>query len=149
MSTAPVSQEQLAPAGRVWRVGAIAAAIAAVVNVIIWLIASVLGVPFNISPPQLPPIPFAIPVVLATVVGVLAGTLVLTLMPRFSQRPITTFRTVAIIALVLSFAQPLLLLTGAMPTSGPVGIETIIVLEIMHVAAGAVAIYFLTTRTRA
>jgi hypothetical protein len=70
-------------------------------------------------------------------------------MPRFSQWPISTFRIVAIIALVLSFAQPLLLTSGMMPTAAPVGIGTILVLELMHIVAGVAAIYLLTTRGRA
>lgn len=149
MSTASPVPEQLVSNGRIWQTGVLAAAVASIVNVIIWLVASAIGIPFNISPPQLPPIPFAIPVVMATTVGVLAGTLLLTLLPRFSRRPITSFRTVAIIALVASLAQPLLLTSGVMPLSEPVGLATIVALEVMHIVAGVITIYFLTTRTRA
>ncbi|MDZ4769655.1 MAG: DUF6069 family protein [Chloroflexota bacterium] len=142
-------QERIAPAARVWTIGVTAAVIASVINVIIYAIASALGVTFNISPAGMPPIPFAVIVVGATVIGVLVGTLVFTLMPRFTQRPVSLFRTVAIVVLILSLAQPLLLMTGMMPTPEPVTIGTIIALELMHIAAGATAIYLLTTRARA
>jgi lysylphosphatidylglycerol synthetase-like protein (DUF2156 family) len=149
MSVATQSDERLAPAGRIWQTGLLAAAVAAVINLVIYFIAQAAGVNFNFMPPEMPAPPFAMAVIFATFVGVLLGTLVFSLMPRFSQRPVSTFRIVAIVALVLSFAQPFLLTTGMMPTAGPVGIGTVLVLELMHLVAGAAAIYFLTTRGRA
>ncbi len=140
--------ETLAPAGRIWMTGLLAGVIAGIANLVIYFIANALGVAFNIAPPDLPAPPFPLMVVLISIVFILIGTFVLTLMPRFSQRPISTWRTVAIVALVLSFLQPLLLLTGmgGMPTAG---LNTVIVLEIMHLVAGIVAIYLLVTRARA
>lgn len=141
--------ETLAPNGRIWQTGLLAAVIASVINLIVWALASAAGISFAITPPEMPAPPFPLAVVFATFVGVLLGTLLLTLMPRFSKRPISTWRIVAIVALVLSFGQPLLLTTGMMPTAAPVEAGTILVLEVMHVVGGAVAIYLLTTRTRA
>ncbi len=143
------SAESLAPASRIWQTGLLAAVIAAAVNVVVYLIAAALGIPFNITPPDMPSPPFAVAVIAATFIGVMLGTLVFSLMPRFSQRPVSTFRTVAIIVLVLSFAQPLLLMTGMMPGAPVVGLPTVLVLEIMHVVAGVVAIWMLTNRARA
>ncbi len=146
ISTQP---EVLAPARQIWQVGILAAVVAAILNAIVYLIASALGVTFAFFPPEIPTPPFLLVAVGATVVGVLAGTFVYTLMPRFSKRPISTFRTVAIVVLVLSFAQPLLLLTGLFPVPEPVGIGTILALEIMHIVAGVACIGLLTTRARA
>lgn len=143
------STEQIAAPGKVWQTGLIAAAVAAVLNLIVYFIASAAGVPFNLTPAGMPAPPFPFLVVFATFVGVLLGTLVFQLLPRVTRRPISTFRIVAIVALVLSFAQPLLLTTGALPLSEPVQTSTILVLEIMHLVAGVSAIYFLTTRARA
>jgi hypothetical protein len=139
--------ERIAPTGKVWQTGLLAVVVAAVLNLIVYVIASALGVTFNITPPEMPAPPFALAVIFATAVGVLLGTLLFWQMPRFSKKPVTTWRMVAIIALVLSLIQPLILLTGAM---GPAAsISTVIVLEIMHLIAGGVAIYLLTTRARA
>jgi uncharacterized membrane protein len=86
-------------------------------------------------------------VIFATAIGILLGTLLFQVMPRFSKKPVSTWRMVAIIALVLSFAQPLLLMTGAMGPAAP--ISTVVVLELMHLIAGVVTIYLLTTRAQA
>lgn len=149
MSTQTAPIEQIAPAGKVWQTGLLAVIIASVANLIVYAVAAALGVEFNVAPPDVPAPPFALAVVFATAFGILAGTFVFTLMPRFTQRPISTFRIVAIVALVLSFAQPLLPYMGAMPTAGEVTLSTVLVLEIMHVIAGVAAIYLLTTRARA
>ncbi|MBC8098794.1 MAG: hypothetical protein H7Y11_05085 [Armatimonadetes bacterium] len=141
-------QEQIAAPGKVWQIGLLAAAIASVGNLIVYAIASALGVTFNITPPNIPAPPFAMAVVFATVFGVLAGTLLFTLMPRFSQRPVTTWRIIAIVVLVLSLAQPLLLL-GTFMTPEPAAIGTVLALELMHIVAGVVTIVLLTSRARA
>jgi hypothetical protein len=147
MTTATLQTETLAPAGRIWTTGLIAGVVAGIANLVIYFIASALGVPFNIAPPDVPAPPFALMVVIVSILFILIGTFVLTLMPRFSKRPISTWRTVAIVALVLSLGQPLLLLTGMMGPPPP--ISTVISLGIMHIVAGVIAIYFLTTRTHA
>lgn len=146
-----VSTEKLAPAGRIWTAGLVAGAIAGAANLAVYFIASALGVPFNIAPPGLPAPPFPLMVVLISMVGALLGTGVLLLMPRFSQRPISTWRIVAIVALVLSFLQPLLLVSGMSGMGGMVqaGWNTILALETMHIVAGIVAIVILTRRAAA
>jgi hypothetical protein len=148
-STTPV--EKLAPAGRIWQTGLLAGGVAAIGNLIVYFIAQALGVNFNfITPPAgTTAPPFALAVVMASLIGVLLATLVFWLMPRLTQRPITIYRIVAVVALVLSFAQPFSLNMGMIPGAGPVGIETIIALNLMHLVAGVSAIYFLTTRARA
>lgn len=148
MTTAP-NREQLAPTSRIWQTGLLAGVVASIVNLIIYAIASAAGVSFDFMPAEIPAPPFAIAVVFATLVGVLAGTFLLTLMPRFTARPVTMWRNIAIIALILSFIQPLSLTSGMMPTAAPVGLSTVLALEIMHIVAGVVAIYLLTTRARA
>lgn len=143
------TQEQLAAPGKVWQTGLIAAGIASVINLVIYFIADAAGVSFTFFPPEIPAPPFALAVVFATVAGILAGTFVLTLLPRFTPYPIRSFRVIAIVVLFLSFAQPFLLNSGLFPTPEPVGTDTILVLELMHVVAGVAAIALLTTRARA
>lgn len=146
--TQPIT-EQVALTGRVWQTGLLAAVIASVVNLVIYFVASSLGISFDFMPANMPAPPFALAVIFATFIGVLAGTLVFSLMPRFTKRPVSVFRTVAIVALVLSFAQPLMLTTGIIPVGQPVTAGLIVALLIMHLVAGVITIWLLTTRVRA
>jgi hypothetical protein len=148
-STTQITSEQIAPARQVWQTGLLAAALASVANLVVYLIASALGISFDFMPPDLPVPPFAVAVIFATAIGVLAATLVFSLMPRVSRRPVSMFRTVGIIVLVLSLAQPLMLTTGIIPASQPVSAATVIALMVMHIVAGTIAIWLLTTRARA
>lgn len=149
MTAKDLTVERLAPAGQIWQTGLLAAGIASGLNLMVYGLAAALGVSFNVAPPGMPAPPFAVMVIMATLVGIMAGTLLLTLMPRFTTRPVTVFRNVAIVVLVLSLAQPLMLLLGLMPVGEPVGWNTVLALEVMHIVAGVVAIVLLTRRARA
>jgi len=142
-------REQIASPTQVWQAGLLAAVIASVGNLIVYFIANAAGMAFNLMPADVPAPPFPLVVVMATFIGILLATLVFSLMPRITQRPISMFRIVGGVALVLSFLQPLLLTTGMMPLPEPVSTGTVLVLELMHVIAGVTAIYLLTTRARA
>jgi hypothetical protein len=94
------------------------------------------------------PPPFAIPVIFASVIGIALATFAYWLVGKFLPRPITTYRIVGVIALVLSFAPLFGLSSGGMPGVAVPETGTLIVLGLMHVIAGVVTIWLLTTRAR-
>ena len=77
--------------------------------------------------------------------GVLGAVIVFAIVARFAKRPIRLFRIIGVVVLVLSLLPDLGLLNGnAMPGTS---LGSVIALMLMHVAAGAIAIWLLTTRT--
>jgi hypothetical protein len=122
---------------KLWWVALVAAAAAAAVNAVIYFIASALGAfPPTLMTPAGQPLT-VVPVIFSSVVGVIGGSIVYAILGRFLKRPVAIFRIVALVVLVLSFAQPLII-------AGASALD-IVVLEIMHVVAGAFAIGLLTT----
>lgn len=81
-------------------------------------------------------------VIVASIVQIAVGGIVLAVLDRFVSKPISTWRIVAIVALVLSFAMPFTGLEGEYSSTAP------FILIIMHIIAGAITIYLLTTRTQ-
>ena len=67
---------------------------------------------------------------------------------RLARRPISTFRVVGLVAPGLSLLNPILAATGAMPI-GVIGLETVLALIVLHIVAGLLTIYLLTTQARA
>lgn len=127
--------------GRLLWVGPLAGAVAAVVNAVIFLLASGLGaIPQDIVVPGQGPITLG-PVVVSSFVPALLGAGLLALLVRFTRRPVRVFRIVALVALVLSFVTPFSL-AGA-PAA------MVLTLLLMHVAAAAVIVGVLTTLARA
>ncbi len=138
MATSTTKQEsvdiqQLA----IWTV--VAALAAAVINAILFFVtqgqfetAEAMGQPFSVAP-----------VILATVVQIFLGGILLAVLDRFVARPITIWMWIAIVVLVLSLAQPFMFLEGEFTTT------TQLILVVMHIIAGGIAIYLLTTRTKA
>lgn len=127
-----VDMQQLA----IWT--GVAAVAAAVINAILFLVtqgqfegAEAMGMPFTIGP-----------VIGASIVQIILGGVLLAVLARFVDRPITTWRWIAIVFLVLSLAQPFLLLEGETTLTQQ------IILVIMHLIAGGITIYLLTTRTQ-
>jgi hypothetical protein len=111
-------------------------------NVLVYFVASALGwMPVTYINPQLGrPIGVG-EVVGATLPGAVGATIVFALLARFTRRPVTIFRIVAVIVLVLSFLSPL-----ALPGAP---LSLILSLEIMHVVAAAVIVGVLTMRASA
>ncbi len=126
--------------GRLLWVGPLAGAVAAVVNAVVYLLASAFGA----MPPDVV-VPGQGPVTLGAVVSIsfvpaLLGALLFAVMGRFMRRPIRTFRVVATVVLVLSFATPFTL-PGA-------PLAMIAALLLMHVIAAAAITGVLTTLGR-
>lgn len=81
-----------------------------------------------------------------TAVGVLLAVVVFALVARFAQRPISLYRRIAIVALVLSFIPDVALLV--VPGPVPVGVREVLLLMTTHVIAAALAIWLLTSLSR-
>ena len=121
--------------------GPLAAISAAVANAAVYFVASALGaMPQDFVVQGSGPITLA-PVVFSSLIGAAGATLVSTVVALLSRRPIRTFRVVALVVLVLSFATPLTI-PGA-------PLSMILTLELMHVVAAVVIVGVLTTLARA
>lgn len=122
---------------KLWWVALVAAAAAAAVNAVIYFIAAALGAfPPTLITPAGQPLT-VVPVIFSSVVGIIGGAIVYAILGRVLKRPVSVFRIVALIVLVLSLAQPLII-------AGASALD-IFALEIMHLVAGAFAIGLLTT----
>lgn len=121
--------------------------IAAVVNLLIFFILPpVLGaapIMVQMGPPG-PDTPFAelpaFAVVAASLIPAFMAAGLLWLLGRFTARPFSTFRIIAVVGLLLSFGP---LFTAPMPTG------TVISLGLMHVVAAVAIVYTLDQRARA
>jgi hypothetical protein len=123
----------------------IAAVVSAVVNSIVFFIAQAMGV-FDDVVVTMGGNNMAfsvVPVIMLSIVFILISGGVMWLVARFSQRPISTWRIVAIVALILSFGLPFSPGAFENPTATLRG-----TLLLMHTLAGVITIYLLTTRTQ-
>ena len=127
------------PAGKLWRAGLLAAAAAAVANMIIWAIERILlGLALPVpqgAGNEIAPLPVVM-VVVVSAVAAIAATLLLAILNRFVQRPIRIFQGIAAVALLLSLGGPLSL---------PVDIATKVGLSAMHVVAAAAIVGVFTS----
>ena len=144
MSSAAISSSGTARISfsRILRAGAIAAVGAVLANVLVYFVASALGwMPATYINPQLGrPIEIS-EVAGSTLMGALCATVLFALLARFTRRPVTIFRIVAGIVLLLSFATPFSLVGAPL--------SLILTLEVMHVLAAAIIVGVLTTRASA
>ena len=126
--------------GRLLKASALAIVASVVANLIIRVIAvSLLGIG-----QEFPPLSWGPPIVF-TIMGVLGAIIVFAIIARFSKRPIRLFRIVALVVLVLSLLPDIgLLNSNAMPGTS---LASVGARMLMHLAAGAITIWLLTTRT--
>ncbi len=135
-----VQGEQIAFRRLLWT-GPLAAASAAAANAVLYFVASVLGMmPRDFVVQDSGPITLA-PVVFSSVIGAVGAAVIFVIVALLARRPIRTFRIVAAVVLVLSFATPLTI-PGA-------PLSMILALELMHVVAAVIIVGILTTRARA
>ena len=125
---------------RLVRVGALTIVASIITNLIIFAIASGgLGIRFTL-PPEMGGSISASVVAVMSAVGVLGAVIAYMVIGHLARRPIRTYRIVAVIGLILSFAGPLSVAT--LDTSAK------LVLALMHVAAAGLSIGLLTTLAR-
>ncbi len=119
--------------GRLARVGAVAVALAVVVNVVIRTVAvSLLGIGEGFLPLGVGPTVFF------TAAGMVGAVVVFGVILRFARRPVRLFRRVALVVLVVSLVPDVLMLfSGSMPGTTVAGVITLMV---EHVASWAVAV---------
>ncbi len=131
------------PVNRILRAGLVAAVLAAIVNGIISQIArALLDAPDAFAPLQLPAVIFS------TVGFILIGTLVFLGISRFARRPVRVFQIVAVIALLLSFSNPLFILNSTSDRFAGMTGSIIAALLLMHTAAAAITITILSRTGR-
>ena len=143
MSTPPpltINPVERIASGRRLRVGALAISASVVANLIIRIIfVNLLGIGT-----EFPPLGWGPPIVF-TIIGVLGAVGVFAIIARFSKHPIRLFRIIALVVLVLSLLPDIgLLSANNMPGTS---LGSVLALMLMHVAAGAITIWLLTTRT--
>jgi hypothetical protein len=86
------------------------------------------------------------PTIAFTAIGVGGGAVLLATLARFTRRPATVFRTVAVAFVLLSFVPDVAMLNN--PAGPGATLESVGTLMAMHVVAGAIAIGLLTTLPR-
>ena len=97
-------------------------------------------------PTEFPPLAGPAPTIFSTAVGALGATAVFGVVRRRADRPEYLFRWIALGVLLLSFLPDMLLFgdgAAAFPGVTPTGVG---VLMLMHVAAAAAIVWFLTMR---
>ena len=141
MSTSTLTdRSERVASGRLLKIGALAIGASVVANLIIRVIfVNLLGIGT-----EFPPLGWGPPIIF-TIMGVLGAVIVFAIVARFAKRPIRLFRIIGVVVLVLSLLPDLgLLNANAMPGTS---LGSVIALMLMHVAAGAITIWLLTTRT--
>jgi hypothetical protein len=140
--SAPVATSARFSNGRLAATGLGAVVAAVVANVVIRAIAvSVVNVPAAFTPLH------ASSVITLTVFGVIGATIACLLLNRFTDRPVGTFRTLAPIALALSFI-PDALIWLSHSYGHTARASTVFPLLLMHVAAAAICIVALPAFAR-
>jgi hypothetical protein len=142
LSTANVKTERVSFSRLLW-VGPLAAVVAAVANLIVFVIVqSLLGItlmgPAGPGSTEMAPLP-ATAVIISSAVPAVAATLLLAVLGKFLAHPIRVFWIVSVVVLLLSFAGPLGL---------PVDAATKIILSLMHGVAAVAIVGVLTTLGR-
>ena len=113
---------------------------AAVVNLLWYFIASALF-PESVAAAKAVANEFS--AVIATIAYWIIGLILFVVVARFSKKPITHFTWVAIAALIVSFAFPFMAANSPLPNGATIDTTMILVLEVMHIIAAAVALPFI------
>lgn len=136
-TTRPASTGGVALRKLVW-VGPLTIVLAALVNLVIRTIAvAFFGVSDSFTFLQAP---FVIG---STVVFLLLALVAFILVSRFARRPVRAYRIVALVALLLSFLNPIMALTGQFPAPG-MSIQIFWTMIVMHTVTAIVTVILLT-----
>lgn len=87
-------------------------------------------------------------VIVSTLIGVIAAALVFAVIERRARYPVRTFTIVAVVALVLSLAAPLMVGLEDPPEYPGTDAASVGTLMVMHVVAAAIVVAALTRRSR-
>lgn len=137
-STRPTFQEGFALRKLVW-VGPLTIIVAALINLVIRTIAvAFFGVSDGFTYLQAP---F---VISSTVVFLLLALVAFVLVGRFARRPVRFYRVLALVALVVSFLNPVMALAGLLPAPG-MNLHIFWTMIVMHTVTATIAVSLLTT----
>src|SRR5947209_1337031 len=136
-TTRPTSRKGFALRKLVW-VGPLTIIVAVLVNLVIRTIAvAFFGVPDGFTFLQAP---FVIG---STVVFLLLALVAFILVGRFARRPVRAYRIVALVALLVSFLNPIMALTGQFPAPG-MSIQIFWTMIVMHIVTALITVSLLT-----
>ncbi len=130
-----VGGERVAGFGRLLIYGAVAGVAAAMASAVIYLVASTLGAMPQDVLANGQPITLGA-VVTSTLVPAILAAVLFALLGRFTRRPISIFRVVAVVFLLASFVTPFSIPGAPVPM--------ILALLLMHVVAAAIIVVVLT-----
>ena len=137
--TAASAQSERIAIGRLWRIGLLTIILSIVANLIVYAIATaVFAVQYELLGPA--------SIVFSTVGYLIIATIVFVIVGRRARHPVQTYRAISVIALLLSFAMPLAAGAGLIPVGGPASPQTVVTMIVMHVVAGVITVYLLTTQ---
>ena len=137
ITTRPYSRQDVALRKLVW-VGPLTIVIAALVNMVIRTIAvAFFGVPAGFTYLQAP---FVIG---STVVFLLLALLAFILVGRFTRRPVRFYRILALVALFVSFLDPVMALAGLFPAPG-MNLHIFWTMIVMHTVTAIITVSLLT-----
>lgn len=137
MSTHPTSQESVSLRKLLW-VGPLTIIVAALINLLIRTIAvAFFGVPNGFTYLQAP---FVIG---STVVFLLLALLAFVLVGRIASRPVRFYRNLALVALFVSFLNPVMALVGLFPAPG-MNLPIFWTMIVMHTVTALITVSLLT-----
>src|SRR6266516_491153 len=137
-TTRPTSQEGFAMRKLVW-VGPLTILVAVLCNLVIRTIAvAFFGVPDGFTYLQAP---FVIG---STVVFLVLALVAFILVGRFARRPVRFYRMLALVALFVSFLNPVLALVGLFPAPG-MNLHIFWTMIVMHTVTALITVSLLTT----
>ena len=137
-TTRPSSQEGVALRKLIW-VGPLTIIVAALLNLVIRTIAvAFFGVPDGFTYLQAP---FVIG---STVVFLVLALLAFILVGRFARRPVRFYQILALVALFVSFLNPVMALVGLLPAPG-MNLHIFWTMIVMHTVTATITVSFLTT----
>jgi Family of unknown function (DUF6069) len=137
-TTRPTSREGFALRKLVW-VGPLTVVVAALVNLVIRSIAvAFFGVPDGFTYLQAP---FVIG---SSVVFLVLALVAFILVSRFARRPVRFYRILALVALFVSFLNPVMALAGLFPAPG-MNLHIFWTMIVMHIVTALITVSLLTT----
>jgi Family of unknown function (DUF6069) len=136
-TTRPISRLGIAMRKLVW-VGPLTIVVAASVNLVIRTIAvAFFGVPAEFTYLQ---VPFVIG---STVVFLLLALVAFILVGRFARRPVRFYRVLVVVALFVSFLNPVMALAGLFPAPG-MNLHIFWTMIVMHTVTALITVSLLT-----
>lgn len=125
---------------RIWQAGLLAVILSVISNLIIRATAQIL---FDI-PAEFVPLSQPVTTIVFTILGVAGGVIVFYVLARRSARPVSSFRLIVIVVLIISWVPDVLLLLSAQPGATVAGVAT---LMLMHAVAAFICYSTLTGMT--